>query len=85
MSFYLKALRGVFVSEKNDQGSRLQKLEKLQQKLVDEGYQPSEAEHFVRAAVGSGNLQSLDNNQLDAVIKNLEAQIKIAQKCKNIF
>lgn len=85
MSFYLKTLKGVFIPGKSNHGTRLQQIEKLKQKLVSEGYQPSEAEHFLKVALGSRQIENLDNRELDTVIQNLEAQIKIAQKCKNLF
>ncbi|GAB6179478.1 hypothetical protein JCM14036_07970 [Desulfotomaculum defluvii] len=85
MSFYLKALRGVFVSDNSNHGTRLQQVETLRQKLVNEGYQPSEAEHFIKVALGSRKIERLDNRELDTVIEYLEKQIEIAQKCKNLF
>lgn len=85
MSFSFKALGGILASEGSVEITRLQKIGELKQKLVDEGYQPSEAEHFVKLAAGSKKLSDLDNKGLDSVIEQLTVQIKIAQQCKNII
>ncbi|ABO51499.1 hypothetical protein Dred_2996 [Desulforamulus reducens MI-1] len=85
MTYYQKALKGTLVSDKGEQRTRLQKIEELKQKIVGEGYQPSEAEHFLKMAAGSRKIENLDNQELDKVIERLEAQITIAQKCKSMF
>lgn len=89
MNFYLKALVGIFSSDKMEKlklkNKRWEKIEELKQQLLKEGYQPSEVDHFIKLSAGTVKVFDLDNNQLDEVIERLEEHIRIAQRCKNIF
>lgn len=85
MELYLKALSAKLPDAKKDAAIKLDKIENLRQQLVKEGYQPSEADHFVKMSAGSAKISEMDIEQLDDVIEKLEAQINVARKCKNLF
>ena len=85
MAFYLKAMGTYFSSGKEEKLQRIQRVEEAKKQLITEGYQPSEVEHFVKLAVGSTNLNDLDNQKIEILIQSLTKQIDIARKCKRIF
>ncbi|MEW6698381.1 MAG: hypothetical protein ACOY35_02250 [Bacillota bacterium] len=85
MDYFLKALGVSIPTGKKDHLTRIQVIEQLKKQLVQEGYQPSEAEHFVKLAAGSISIGEMGNKDLDQVIERLESQIRIAQKCKELF
>lgn len=85
MDLQLKAISGFLTSSKKDEVQRYEKIEWLKGQLVKEGYQPSEAEHFVKEALGARKLSELSAEELHGAIERLEHQLAVARKCKNIF
>lgn len=86
MASYLEKLGGVLGFNKGKGNSkertRIQEIESLKEELVKAGYQYSEAEYFIKNAVGTVDITKMDNGQLDVIIKKVKAQLIIAKKCK---
>lgn len=83
--YYLKTLTSFFVSEEKRNKQKHERIEVLKENLIKEGYQPSEVNHFIKMALGSTKVTEMEEKQLELVIKTLEAQIRIAHKCKEML
>ncbi|SHK75980.1 hypothetical protein [Desulforamulus aeronauticus] len=85
MELHFSVLSSFFSVKKKEKTQGHEKIERLKSQLEQEGYQPSEVEHFIKEALGSAKLSDLDAKELNGVIEKLKNQLELARKCKNLF